>query len=94
MEGIKPGTYNFYVFDYYRDGICCQYGNGKVEIYETFPPELGLEDKLRWSHNGRFRKQTGASFRVTDDDRRRDLEAGGSRIEFDETFDPEDDLAS
>lgn len=90
VDGLGQGTYVFLVYDQYRDGICCQYGNGRLEIYETFPDDPGLDDVLRWNHNGRFRKQTGASFQISDDDRRRGLEIG-SPIEFDDTFDPQDE---
>jgi len=50
---LAAGQYIFLLMDEFWDGICCQFGNGNIKIYEVFPPESGRADVLRWEHDGR-----------------------------------------
>jgi len=47
---LAAGQYIFLLMDEFWDGICCQFGNGNIKIYEVFPPESGRADVLgaRW----------------------------------------------
>lgn len=70
---LKPGKYVFLMLDEAWDGICCQYGNGYVNVYEVYPPETGRGEELRWSTDGAFLNAAGAEFAVTEEDGRRSL---------------------
>jgi len=51
---VAKGTYTFRITDTERDGICCSYGVGKIEIY--------VDGKLVKSHNGEFGQSLSLEF--------------------------------
>lgn len=78
FSDLPSGTYVFLLLDSAWDGICCQYGQGNVMVYEVFPSENSREDELRWRHAGQFWNAAGSTFRVVDG--RRELRDAGVEV--------------
>lgn len=55
---LPVGCYTYTIFDDWGDGICCQYGQGSLQIVDGAGQVLG-------SHNGQFAGQASVNFCLT-----------------------------
>lgn len=61
FTGLYGGTYHFLIHDKGRDGVCCRYGQGKLQIINA------NTDEVLWHHEGDFGRNLELFLKLDDD---------------------------